>query len=366
MKFENDKRTVMTLDAGGTNLVFTAFAANEQVIDEIRIPTSADNLDIMLDSLVDGFNQVKSKLNYEPVAISFAFPGPSDYPNGIIGDLQNLPCFRGGVALGPYLEEKFKIPVYINNDGDLYAYGEALAGFLPEINKKLEDVGSPKRFNNLLGLTLGTGFGAGIVRNNNLYIGDNSAAGEIWLLRNKLYPNYNIEESASIRGVKKTYAKESGIDFSDVPEPKDIFEIAKGLKKGNKEAAIKAFKEMAIATGDAISNAATLLDSLIVIGGGLSGASEIFLPFLIDEMNSDFEFEGNKFRRLAQSVYNLEVEDDLNKFLIGKTREINIIGTDRTIKYDPEQKVGVGISKIGTSKAISLGAYSFALSMLDK
>ena len=45
MKFENDKRTVMTLDAGGTNLVFTAFAANQQVMDEITIPTVAEKLD---------------------------------------------------------------------------------------------------------------------------------------------------------------------------------------------------------------------------------------------------------------------------------------------------------------------------------
>jgi glucokinase len=65
------------------------------------------------------------------VAISFAFPGPSDYPRGIIGDLGNLPCFRGGVALGPMLEDTFEIPVFINNDGDLFAYGEAIGGFLP-------------------------------------------------------------------------------------------------------------------------------------------------------------------------------------------------------------------------------------------
>jgi glucokinase len=49
---------------------------------------------------------------------------------GIIGDLENLPTFKGGVALGPMLEEIFNIPVFINNDGDLFAYGEAIAGLL--------------------------------------------------------------------------------------------------------------------------------------------------------------------------------------------------------------------------------------------
>ena len=66
-----------------------------------------------------------------PVAISFAFPGPADYPAGIIGDMSNMPAFRGGVALGPILEDQFGIPVFINNDGDLFVYGEAIAGFLP-------------------------------------------------------------------------------------------------------------------------------------------------------------------------------------------------------------------------------------------
>lgn len=60
-------------------------------------------------------------------AISFAFPGPADYPNGIIGGwLPNFPSFRDGVALGPFLQEKFGVPVFINNDGDLFAYAFAL------------------------------------------------------------------------------------------------------------------------------------------------------------------------------------------------------------------------------------------------
>ena len=119
MNHQNDDRIVMTLDAGGTNLVFTAIQGNEQILDEIRFPTSPNDLEKMLSTLVEGFTAVKAMLTEEPVAISFAFPGPADYPNGIIGDLHNLPAFRGGVALGPFLESKFNLPVFINNDGDL-------------------------------------------------------------------------------------------------------------------------------------------------------------------------------------------------------------------------------------------------------
>ncbi|MCB0747073.1 MAG: ROK family protein [Ignavibacteriae bacterium] len=367
MKYIDDKRIVMTLDAGGTNLVFTAIQGNKQIIDEIRYPSYPKDLEKMLSTLVEGFNEVKSKISAEPVAISFAFPGPADYPNGIIGDLPNLPAFRGGVALGPFLESKFNIPVFINNDGDLYAYGEAIFGFLPEINQKLKDAGSPKQYKNLFGLTLGTGFGAGIVRDGELFIGDNSGAGEIWLMRDKLSPKLNIEEHGSIRGVKNVYARIAGIAPEDTPEPKILFEIAKGEREGNKEAAANAFKIMAEAIGDSISNAITLIDGLIVIGGGLSGASDLFLPHLVDEMNSNFVKEdGTKFRRLTQKVYNLESSNELAGFLKGSTKELEIIGTNKTIKYDPETRLGVGISKIGTSKAISLGAYAFAVNQLNK
>ncbi len=62
----------------------------------------------------------------------------------------NLPAYRD-VALGPMLEDQFGLPTFINNDGDLFAYGEATAGFLPYVNGLLEKAGSPKRYRNLLG-----------------------------------------------------------------------------------------------------------------------------------------------------------------------------------------------------------------------
>ena len=61
----------------------------------------------------------------------------------------------------------------------------------------------------------------------------------------------------------------------------------------------------------------------------------------------------------------MENKDELNRFLLGSTKEISVYGTDKTIKYDSEMRIGVGISKIGTSKAISIGAYAFALNFLD-
>ena len=79
-----DNRIVITLDAGGTNLVFSAMRGYENIVEPITLPSRADNLDNCLQQMVDGFSQVISQLNEKPVAISFAFPGPADYKEGII------------------------------------------------------------------------------------------------------------------------------------------------------------------------------------------------------------------------------------------------------------------------------------------
>jgi len=367
MKFGSDQRIVMTLDAGGTNFVFAAIQSNKQIIDEIKLTSNGDNLELCLQTIVEGFTKIKNELKELPAAISFAFPGPADYPNGIIGDLGNLPAFRGGVALGPMLEKEFQLPVFINNDGDLYAYGESIAGFLPYINDCLEKSGASKRYSNLLGLTLGTGFGAGIVRNGELFLGDNSIGGEIWLVRNKIDPNTNIEDNASIRGVQDVYVSASGLSFDEIPSPKDIYDIAKGNKEGDKNAALKAYKTMAEAAGDAIANVITIIDGLVVIGGGLAGAQTLFLDDIVKEMNSYFtKVDGTKVKRLVANVYNLEDKDKLERFLKGELREITVPGSDKKIMYDPEARIGIGISKMGTSKAVAIGAYAFALNSLDK
>ena len=208
--YTTDNRIVMTLDAGGTNLVFSAIRGGKEIVSPVTLSAASNSLDICLNHITEGFNAIRSVLPEAPVAISFAFPGPADYAAGIIGDLPNFPSFRGGVALGPYLQDAFGIPVFINNDGNLFAYGEALSGALPELNRKLEAAGSIRRYRNLLGVTLGTGFGAGVVLDGNLLLGDNGAGGDVWCLRNKKYPQYIAEESVSIRAVKRVYAAYSG------------------------------------------------------------------------------------------------------------------------------------------------------------
>lgn len=366
MDLARDARTVLTLDAGGTTFTFSALRGGEEVVQPFTLPSHGNDLGRCLDTLKEGFIRARAEAG-EAHALSFAFPGPADYPNGIIGDLKNLPAFRGGVPLGPLLAETFGVPVFINNDGDLFAYGEAMAGLLPEVNAMLEAAGSPKRFRNLLGVTLGTGFGAGLVVDGRLNLGDNAAGGEIWCLRNKLHGDSFAEESVSIRGVRQVYAMVAGLPLEAVPEPRDLHAIAAGPQGGTREAALEAFRRLGEVAGDAVADAVSLLDGLVVVGGGLAGAGDLILPAMVAEMNAPLRTLGGlPIDRTELRAHNLEDAADRAAFLKGDLRWLAVPGTDRTVPYDASKRTGVGLSRLGTSRATALGAYAFALNALDR
>ncbi|MDH4202601.1 MAG: ROK family protein [Phycisphaerae bacterium] len=363
MSYDNDQRTVVVLDAGGTNFIFSAIRGNKEVVKPVRHDAHTDSLELCLETLKQGFQEAISELGALPDAISFAFPGPADYPRGIIGDLPNFPSFRGGVALGPMLEAEFSVPVFINNDGSLFAYGEALAGVLPDLNQILERNGQ-QPYKHLLGVTFGTGFGGGVVVDNELLIGDNSCGGHIWCFRNKKYSNCIVEESVSIRAVCRVYAELSG--DRTIMTPEAVFYIAEGMKDGDKDAAQKSFQELGEMAGDAIAHAITLVDGIVVIGGGLAGAYKYIIPPIVNELNSELGLmDGTRFPRLPAKAYDLTDSKQFNEFITAKIVNIAIPGTGKLISYEPERKIGVTVSQLGTSMSVALGAYAFALHRLD-
>lgn len=360
----NDEPIVLTLDAGGTNYVFSAIQGFKEIIKPIACPSYPDSLEDSLRSMVAGFKKVKACLNRSPDAISFAFPGPADYENGIIGDLPNFPSFRGGVALGPYLEEIFGIPVYINNDGNLFALGEAIAGALPDINKEVLLSGGIKPYKNLLGVTIGTGFGGGVVIDGRLLTGDNGCGGDLWLSANKFDNSLLAEEGVSIRAVKMNYKNLSG-DMTELT-PKDVFDIAEGVREGDKKAAIKSFEMIGEVAGFSIAESLNIVDGLVVIGGGISKANKYILPSLVKEMRRNRKnIKGEVFPRLQMHVFNLDDEKEKAQFMKNESEVIKLPHSDKTVIYQSEKKIGVITSRVGTSNAIALGAYSFAVYKLN-
>ena len=337
---KNDSRIVLTLDAGGTNMVFGAMKGGEYYGNTITLPSNANNLDLCLQAMVLGFGTIIDRLDGEkPVAISFAFPGPADYPNGIIGGfLPNFPSFRDGVALG---------------------------GALPEINKRLEEAGSAKRYHNLIGYTFGTGFGIGTVIDGRLNRGDNSCV-ETFCLKHPDMPDIIVEDGVAVRAIKRVYGELSGNKDHGL-EPKEIGAIAKGEAPGNKEAAIKAFDKMGEVAGDAIATAVTLIDGLVVIGGGIMNNHEFLMPGILRSMRGKMhQLTGEELNRVQMKVYNLDNPSEFVDFARGEARKLKVYGSDKEVVYDPQKRIGVMRSKIGASMAISLGAYAFALSELDK
>lgn len=363
---EQEAITVLTLDAGGTNFVFSAVRDFAEIGEPIVLPSSAEDLDKCIATILSGFEQLTKQVVFFD-AISFAFPGPADYHLGIIGDLPNFKAFSGGVPLGPILQKKFNVPVFINNDGNLFASGVALAGYLPALNSRLAEAGSQKRFQNLIGITLGTGFGCGIVSKGNLLVGDNSSSAEIDNTLNAGNSNWNAEESVSTRAVQRVYAEQAGLVFDSTKMPKTIYEIAKGNEAGDKTAAIQAFTHYGKALGASIVNVLTMVDGIVVIGGGLSASWDLFAPAMFDEINRPLEnFKGEAIKRLSFRVFNLEDHATFNEFAKGEIVELPIPESNETIQYDRMTRTGVALSSLGGSRATSLGAYAFAAQQLQK
>ncbi|MGZ4984492.1 MAG: ROK family protein [Chthoniobacterales bacterium] len=361
-----DERVVLTLDAGGTYFRFSATRGNCLSTPIITQQTCGDDLSKCLDGMVSGFNAAREAAPRAPIAISFGFPGPADYPNGVIGDLHRLPALRGGVPLAKLLEERLDLPVFINNDANLFAYGEAMAGLLPYVNCLLEKTGSARRYRNLVGLTLGSGFGGGIVCDGQLRFGDNSLGAEVWLLRNKLSPQSCAEDGANADAVRRVYAEHAGLAFEATPEPKLIFEIARGASNGDQVAAIEAFQQLGEIVGDALANVLTVIDGLAVIGGGLSNAWPVFRESLFRELKSEFKrANGGRQRRLLQEVFDLEDEQERQRFLRDDEAEVILDGS-RRVRYNSHPRLGLGRSRLGTSEAIAIGAYCYALDRLDR
>ena len=136
--------------------------------------------------------------------------------------------------------------------------------------------------------------------------------------------------------------------------------------EGDKAAAIEAYRELGEVVGEALSTIATLFDGLVVIGGGLSYGHKLFMPAVLDAMNGSIQkYDGSELPRIVQRTFNLEDADQLVEFTKGETKQIPMPGTGETLAYDPLKRVGVGISNLGTSEAVGICAYAFALNQLD-
>ncbi|MEO9802490.1 MAG: ROK family protein [Reichenbachiella sp.] len=357
---------ILTVDAGGTNFVFSAINNGEILGNTVSLTAKIDSESECSNCLIDGFEKLQSQINEVAVAISFAFPGPADYENGIIGNLPNFPGINGNYPLKSILESHFNLPVFINNDGNLFAYGEALAGVLPDINARLKQAGGNKQFNNLIGITLGTGIGAGLISNGIMLRGDNSSAAEIHNLNNPNRQDWNVEENISTRAIQQIYGNQYKHASEVVLTPKDIYEIAKGLRNGDKEAALASFQIYGRTLGCAIATMVTLFDGLVVLGGGITAAWDLLAPSIFEVINRPFDNPGLiQVPKTTVRIFDYQKKEEAEKFIKGDLVKLKNDSNGGQLIHDQMVRTAVVLSENGASHSTSLGAYYFALDQLN-
>ena len=119
--------------------------------------------------------------------------------------------------------------------------------------------------------------------------------------------------------------------------------------------------------GDAIIRALNIVDGLVVIGGGVAGAAKYILPGIMNEMNRQIgTFAGSFFPFVCRWRCSIcPKKEAFDKFLEEKDKMVKIPFSEREVHYACHKKIGIAVSTLGASRAVALGAYSFALSQLN-
>lgn len=204
--------------------------------------------------------------------IGLGVPSVIDVQKGIVYNVVNIPSWER-VPLKDILEDEFAVPVAINNDVNCFALGEYRFGVV-------------RGYNNVVGITSGTGLGSGIIINNDIFQGSNCGAGEIGLLS---YRDHNIEYYAS-GNYFQAFHGVSAIHANDLAVAGD-------------EKALGWWREFGEHMGHAIKTVVYAYDpEAIVIGGSLSKAYGLFKDSMFSSLE-DFTFpESIKRLRIFQSV----------------------------------------------------------------
>jgi glucokinase len=155
----------IAIDLGGTSLRL-ARIENGRIskLLKTKCPAQSDEQTV-LDTIKA---HIRDMLTPDVEMIGIGVPSVVDAARGIVYDVANIPSWKE-VHLKEILEDEFHVPVYVDNDVNCFVLGE----------KKF---GAGKPFDDFVGITLGTGVGAGIIIGGHLYRGANTGAGEVGAL----------------------------------------------------------------------------------------------------------------------------------------------------------------------------------------
>ena len=161
---------ILGFDIGGTKIGVVIGTTRGEISVRTSFPTHPGRgFQPIFDEMVDRAEEVLKQARSQVVAVSVSIGGPLDVLGGIIKSPPNLPGWTD-IPLKQLLVRRFRLPVYVEHDGN--------AGALAEFY-----FGAGRGFRNLVFITMGTGFGAGLILDGRLYRGTSDVAGEIGHIR---------------------------------------------------------------------------------------------------------------------------------------------------------------------------------------
>lgn len=152
---------IIGIDIGGTSIVGGKIEGNS-IVEQLYMSSNAAIGGEVTLGVVK--KVIESLLDSNTRAIGIGVPSVVDREKGIVYNVQNIKNWDE-VFLKDILESEFKLPVYIDNDANCFAYGEKVFG-------------QGHEFENFVGITLGTGVGGGIIQNSHLLKDSNCGSGE--------------------------------------------------------------------------------------------------------------------------------------------------------------------------------------------
>lgn len=231
------------IDMGGTNIRVGVVRAHDIIRKSEKHTLAHRGMQEILDDLIAAIHEVISP---EVKSIGIGVPSVVDTQNGIVYNVTNISSWKI-VRLKEILENEFNIPVTVNNDANCFTLGE-------------QKHGVAKGHDNVVGITIGTGLGAGLIVNGQLYSGTNTCAGEIG---DFLYLDKNMEYYCSGQFFTHVHGM-NGVD------------VAKHAKEGNEEA-LKLFADFGKNLGDLMKTILFAYDpQVIVLGGSISKSYDFF------------------------------------------------------------------------------------------
>ena len=253
---------VIGIDIGASNMKFVLMD-RKRVLKKRKIATPKTKKEL-ISALKSNILEISKKHSISKIAgIGIGVSGPIDRKSCKIINPPNLGMLRN-CELCKILRKDFKTKIKIENDANCFALAEAL-------------MGAGKRANIVLGITLGSGVGGGLIIENKIYRGAFGNAGEV----GHMAINFDgLKCNCGSVGCFEAYASQKYIDTRTKISATELDKLA---KKGNK-AAKEIWEDFGKNLGIGIANLVNILDpEIIVIGGGFSQAGEFILKPARDE-----------------------------------------------------------------------------------